>query len=43
VNTADEPTRFSPKEGSLTDAAASFHRTILADSFTVLKLNATPQ
>jgi alpha-L-arabinofuranosidase len=41
VNTVDEPTKVAPKEETLTDAAASFHRTFPAHSLTLLRMGAT--
>jgi alpha-L-arabinofuranosidase len=43
VNNVDEPTKVIPKEETLQDAAASFHRTFPRHSLTLLLLTATPQ
>ena len=43
VNTVEEPTKIIPKEETLEDAAASFHRTFPPHSLTLLLLTATRQ
>ncbi len=40
-NTIADPTKVTPKEEPITDAAATFHRTFPANSVTVLRLSAT--
>jgi alpha-N-arabinofuranosidase len=42
-NTIEEPTRIAPKEEKLTDASASFHRTVPPYSFTLIRLIASPR
>ena len=43
VNTIEQPTKVTPKEEPIPDAAASFQRTLPAHSLTLLRLHATPQ
>ena len=43
INTAEDPTAIAPKQEPVTDASASFHRTLPPHSFTVLRLNASPK
>jgi alpha-L-arabinofuranosidase len=40
-NTIANPTKVTPKEEPITDAAATFHRSFPANSVTVLRLSAT--
>jgi alpha-L-arabinofuranosidase len=42
VNTLDRPMNIAPTEERVTDASASFRRTFLPYSFTILRLTATP-
>jgi alpha-L-arabinofuranosidase len=42
-NTVDEPTKIAPKQESVNDASASFHRMFPPHSLTVLRLMATPE
>ncbi len=43
VNTLDRPMNIAPTEERVTDASASFRRTFLPYSFTILRLTATPR
>ena len=43
VNTLDQPTNIAPKQQKVTDASESFRRTFPPNSFTVLRLTATPK
>jgi alpha-N-arabinofuranosidase len=43
VNTVDEPTRIAPKQEPIGNLSASFRRTFVPHSFTLLRLTASPQ
>jgi alpha-L-arabinofuranosidase len=43
VNTIDNPNHIAPRQEKVSDASASFHRTLPAYSLTLLRLNTSPR
>ena len=43
ANTVEEPTNIAPREEAVTDASASFHRSVPPHSFTLMRLTASPR